>query len=185
MHIVLVRHTTTDWNERGRQQGQHDTKLNDKGEEEARALAELLRKLPISKIVCSDLKRASATADIIAEVLSKKVVLDERLRECSFGEIEGMTEAEAFAKYGDKLKENWTKNYKHYDFKPYGGESREEVLSRHLECLRDMDTGLQDWVCIVGHDRALCTLLDYLKLDPKLPLGSYKTIEFNGQTKNA
>ncbi|MBI2474517.1 MAG: histidine phosphatase family protein, partial [Candidatus Taylorbacteria bacterium] len=90
-----------------------------------------------------------------------------------------MTEKEAFDKFGDKLKQHWTQNFKDYDFRPYGGESRDQVLSRLLECLKELNNGMQDWVCIVGHDRCLCTLLEHFRLEPKLELGGYKVIELD------
>jgi probable phosphoglycerate mutase len=183
MNLILVRHAVTAWIEQGKKQGHHNVGLNEKGIEEAKQLAASVAHFPITKIVCSDLKRAWQTADIIAEVLAKKVVLDTRLRECSFGSLEGMTESEAVAKYGPSISRDWGPNYKDYDFKPFGGESRDDVLARHLECLNDLDNGRQDWICIVGHGRGLSTVLQHLKEDTKFPTGTYRQINFHAEKK--
>ncbi len=92
MLIGLVRHGKTDWNAEGKIQGQTDIPLNEEGKAQAIALANRLsgEERIWDAVVSSDLKRAFATAQIIAEKLGIPLLeSDSRLRERYFGEVEG------------------------------------------------------------------------------------------------
>ena len=174
-NFIIARHTTTDWNIEGRIQGQTDTELNEVGKKEALALAEKLLPLSISKIVSSDLKRAFQTAQIINQKLNVPLILDRRLRECSFGSLEGLNRSGAFSKYGPEIIRDWEDQYLNYDFLRFGGETREIVLQRHQEVIRSYFS--EGATLIVGHGRGLNTLLYQLGIEPNLKRGSYKLIE--------
>jgi probable phosphoglycerate mutase len=60
--LLLARHSETEWNREGRWQGHADVALNDRGREQARALAQQLLDEPIDVIYSSDLARAHQTA---------------------------------------------------------------------------------------------------------------------------
>ena len=92
-NLLLVRHGETDWNRDGRWQGGSDTRLNDVGREQARALAQQLDG-EIDVLYSSDLARARETAEIVAAKLGLEVRLDPRLRERGFGSWEGLTTTE-------------------------------------------------------------------------------------------
>lgn len=98
--LLLVRHGETDWNRDGRWQGGSDTRLNDLGREQARALAEELDG-SIDVVYSSDLARARETADIVATTLGLEVRVDPRLRERSFGSWEGLTTTEIEERFAD------------------------------------------------------------------------------------
>jgi len=98
--LLLVRHGETDWNRDGRWQGGSDTRLNDLGREQARALAEQLDG-EIDVLYSSDLARAWETAEIVAAKLGLEVRLDPRLRERGFGSWEGLTTTEIEERFGD------------------------------------------------------------------------------------
>jgi len=92
--LLIVRHGETVWNAEGRVQGQLDIALNDVGREQARRVAEELRRLGITErvdaVVSSDLVRASETADAIAELCPRAIRLqDPGLREMTFGTLQG------------------------------------------------------------------------------------------------
>jgi len=97
--LLLVRHGETDWNRDGRWQGLSDTRLNDRGREQARELAAQLDGVDV--LYSSDLARARETAEIVAERLGLEVQVDERLRERGFGEWEGLNADEIEQRFAD------------------------------------------------------------------------------------
>ena len=98
--LLLVRHGETDWNRDGRWQGGSDTRLNDVGREQARALAQQLDG-EIDVLYSSDLARARETAEIVAAKLGLEVRLDPRLRERGFGSWEGLTTTEIEERFAE------------------------------------------------------------------------------------
>lgn len=103
--IAFVRHGVTDWNKAGRIQGQTDIDLNEHGIEQARRLADRIRQESWDMIYTSDLSRARETARIMNEGSALPVVVDERLREVSFGLLEGKTVAERVERWGEHWRE--------------------------------------------------------------------------------
>jgi glucosyl-3-phosphoglycerate phosphatase len=102
--LLLVRHGVTTWNREGRFQGHLDPPLDPLGELEARALAErLVREERGEMLVASSpLRRASATAAILADALAAAgrpadLSLETGLMEIGQGDWEGHTHAELAA----------------------------------------------------------------------------------------
>lgn len=89
MKILVTRHGQTDWNTEKRVQGRTDMQLNDKGIEQAYQTKENLKDEKIDLIICSPLKRAKKTAEIINEDKNVEIIYDERLLEICYGENEG------------------------------------------------------------------------------------------------
>ena len=181
--MVLIRHCETDWNAAGRMQGQTDTLLNETGRQQALMLCDHLEPLGITLAYSSDLKRAVETAQIISLRLGIPVRTDKRLRECHFGSLEGMTSREASAHYS---KPNfypldikfYTNEKDFYDFTSYGGESKKEVVRRHLEFLDDMRKNhAEETVLVIGHGTSLNTLLAMFGQDPTLQRGELRFLE--------
>ena len=102
--IVLCRHGSTEWNKLGKWQGTQDTELAPEGRAQAEEQAIAFKEAGFSFEVCasSDLKRAHTTAEILASPHGVVVQSEERLRECSLGEFEGMLKSEI---YGPKYSE--------------------------------------------------------------------------------
>lgn len=177
MKLILARHTQTDWNLAGRIQGQTDIELNAKGREDASHLAKSLASLHIDLIVSSDLKRAKETAQIMSGILSVPLVIEPRLRECSFGRVEGLTKAQAVAKYGSDILPDWGDEYDKYDFRPYGGEQRADVSTRHHQIIEQLQEDYSNkTIALVGHGRGLCTLLADIGENPVLNPGEYRVV---------
>lgn len=88
LEVYLVRHGETISNAAGRIQGQSDSALTVKGEQQACQVADRVNLLNISHIISSDLGRARRTAEIIAERCGCCVTLDTHLRELSMGVLE-------------------------------------------------------------------------------------------------
>lgn len=89
MKILVTRHGQTDWNVEKRIQGRTDIELNNKGIEQAYQTKENLENEKIDLIICSPLKRAKQTADIINKDRNIPIIYDERLLEICYGENEG------------------------------------------------------------------------------------------------
>lgn len=136
-HFILVRHGETTWNLEGRRQGQSDSPLTARGLAQACAIAARLAAGPAQAVALysSDLPRAWRTAAEISATCGLPVVGDERLREKSFGVIEGLTQAEVEARYPQVaacLME------KRPDYAPPGGESLAAAQQRGINALADL-----------------------------------------------
>lgn len=89
MHIYLMRHGETDWNIVRRMQGRSDIPLNKTGLRQARQAAAGMESLPIDRILTSPLRRARQTAQAVAAGRGVPVLIEERLVEMGFGDLEG------------------------------------------------------------------------------------------------
>jgi probable phosphoglycerate mutase len=146
----IVRHGVTDWNQQGRAQGQRDVPLNRNGIKQAELLGRRFSKESWDYIYTSDLSRASATAERIAELLNMKITgYDPRLREKTHGRLDGTTVDERIALWG----ENW-KELDHNE------ESDEQLLVRSLDLLQElMERHPNSRVLLVSHGAWIRTLL--------------------------
>ena len=104
MELYLVRHGKTDWNAQGKLQGNIDIHLNDEGKKSAIELGEKLKNVDFDRIYSSPLSRAYETAQLICGQRQIPIFTDNRLREISFGVMEGITY------------EEWTKPESPYRF---------------------------------------------------------------------
>lgn len=165
--ILLVRHGQTEWNVQGRYQGQKDSPLTPQGQGEAKALGERLRRQGrgISSVWSSDLPRASDTARTVVDELQKTgrqydVLLDPRLRERSFGILEGLTREECRTKHPEEIR-------KFTEDSDYaitgGGESRSTLVQRTEEALVSIaERSLGQTCLVVTHGAVVSTLMRYL-----------------------
>lgn len=95
MHLFLIRHGETDWNNERRIQGHTDTHLNARGLEQAERLAaRLASDEKIEILYSSPLSRARFTAEAIARKIGIEPIYDARLIEKHLGEYEGKSLAE-------------------------------------------------------------------------------------------
>ena len=102
--IIAVRHGETAWNVDTRIQGHLDIALNDTGRWQARQVARALADEPLAAVYTSDLQRAHATAQAIAQASGAPLVAEPGLRERSFGELEGRTFAEIEAELPEQAR---------------------------------------------------------------------------------
>jgi probable phosphoglycerate mutase len=89
--VFLVRHGETEWSRSGRHTGWTDVPLTERGREEARRLAPLIRSQRIGAAFVSPLRRARETAELIG---IQDARVDADLREWDYGGYEGITTAE-------------------------------------------------------------------------------------------
>jgi len=131
--MVLVRHGSTELSGL-RYSGRVDPDLNAKGLAQAQALAARLAPLATRRpvVVSSPLKRAVATATLIADALGTGARTDDGLLEIDFGEWEGRTFAE--------VKQRWKAERKAWRTDSSvalpGGESVDQV-ARRVRAARD------------------------------------------------
>lgn len=92
--ICIVRHGETDWNVEKRIQGQTDIPLNETGHAQALAMAYNASHHQFHAIYSSDLLRASATAQAIADRVGLEVKQLPHLRERHYGIFQGITATE-------------------------------------------------------------------------------------------
>lgn len=102
--ILLARHGQSDWNDAGRWQGHADRPLTELGRRQARELADRLAPFELGAIYSSDLRRAHDTARAVAERQGLEVATVPELREVDVGSWEGLTRAEAQARYPDDFR---------------------------------------------------------------------------------
>ena len=131
--ILLIRHGETDWNRIHRFQGRSDVPLNQKGREQARALALALKHEPITAIYSSPLVRAIETARLIKMFhFSTPFFEEEALIEMDLGDFDGM-EAKRWAAQFQDFRKAWQENPA--SVKMPGGESLKDVQTRAIDAL--------------------------------------------------
>ena len=137
MKLIFIRHGQTDWNKEKKLMGQTDIPLNEEGLAQARAVAETLAG-DFDALYSSPLKRAYQTAEIISERLKKPIIVREELKERGFGSLAGQSWDEIAVATKEDLKA--VTKEERYDFRPWGGESAEDVTARLTAFLDDLKT---------------------------------------------
>ncbi len=154
--IIAVRHGETAWNVDTRIQGHLDIPLNETGQWQAQQLAQALSGEPIDAIYASDLQRAYATAQAVADATGATITPETGLRERSFGHFQGRTFAEIEAEMPEDAR-RWRK--RDPDYVPAGGESLvmlRERIERTVFALAEKHPGEQ--VLMVAHGGVLDVL---------------------------
>jgi broad specificity phosphatase PhoE len=118
-NFYFIRHGETDWNFAKRCMGQLDIPLNATGKKQVEHAKRLLCTADIETICFSPLVRAKETALILNEVIDCLFVEIENLKECKWGEQEGMAKGDG--SIFNKWKEGVT---------PPGAESFTKFLQR-------------------------------------------------------
>ena len=99
--LFIARHGETECNLAGRIQGKGDSPLTARGVAQARGLAAFLVEVGIDRLYASPQGRARRTAEIVAEATGCAPQFDDRLVEGNYGVADGLTIAEAKARYPD------------------------------------------------------------------------------------
>lgn len=150
--LILTRHGQTAHNVEGLLTGQIDVGLTRTGRAQAEALAARLADEGIASVHSSDLERAERTADIIAEAAGAERRSTPKLRERTFGGLDGAhpDERRAHLAAADDL-DGW---------RPPGGETLQDVKDRALDVIDEIAAADADTVAVVGHvwtNRAVIT----------------------------
>jgi len=165
LHIALLRHGPTDWNEQGRIQGRTDTALSVVGRAKMAALAPPQGFSDV-RAFTSPLRRARETALLLGY---GNAVSDERLCEHHWGDWEGMTREEILAQDGSDA---FARAGTGMAFTPKNGESTRDLLERVTNFFGDMARHETDCVAITHRGilrsaYALATGWDMLTTMPK------------------
>lgn len=88
VHITYFIHGTSLDNEQDISSGWKDVDISPKGIEQSIALKDRVKDKKFDVVFCSDLKRAVHSANLAFEGVTP-IILDKRLRECSYGDFNG------------------------------------------------------------------------------------------------
>lgn len=150
MKLYVVRHGQTDFNAGNLMQGSSDIPLNATGEAQARELAKTVKDMYFDAYYVSPLRRARQTAEIITDD-KVQFTVDNRLRERTFGEIEG--KKFDLSMVGD-LEDRRT------NISPYGIEPINTLLARAKSFLDDLKANHapDETILVVAHGALLRAL---------------------------
>ena len=136
LKIYLFRHGMTNDNEEGVFSGFRDVALSRRGIRDAKIVALRLKDKKFTLAFQSDMLRSKQT---LREVLKfhkyVKIITDKRIKERSYGKLQGKTHLEISQKYGWKKYDFW---HRGYDVRPPEGESLKDVEARVLAFIRDL-----------------------------------------------
>ncbi|MFC2012355.1 histidine phosphatase family protein [Chloroflexota bacterium] len=174
--LLLVRHGSTEFNDALRFAGVSDIELNTEGIRQAEKLRDRLAKEKIDVIYCSELKRALATARIISPNHQTETVVCPELRECNYGEAEGLTIEEIRQRFPE-IASAMSENSLEIDFP--GGESFNSFIHRAGTFANRLDEHTaEQTILVVTHGGVLRALVCCL-------LGLDKRHWWNFQFSNA
>jgi probable phosphoglycerate mutase len=155
MKVALLRHGPTEWNAQGKVQGHTDIPLSEAGMAKMAALR-LPGSIIATRVFVSPLTRARQTARLLGLADDRS---DARLMEQNWGQWEGLTREEVFARDGTDafLKAGSARGEV---FRPGGGESTGELHARVADFLKDIAREEGDAVVVahLGVLRAAYTL---------------------------
>lgn len=175
MNLYIIRHGQTDMNVLHRMQGRTDTRLNEKGRQQAREAAKFLKKEGIvpDRVIVSPLDRARETAEIVSGRPRDLQEPDDRIIEMCFGEAEGKPNEEL----AQGFYESFFRTVVDYE-PPDGAESYEDLFDRIADFVEDLrkryilragETDAKErrgdhgpTIFVVSHGAALHALLAYV-----------------------
>ena len=148
MKLLIVRHGEAQFNAEHRYLGALDPELNARGISQAKELQSVLP-ANLDAVVCSPLRRARQTADILCQSRGHSPKLNYAFRERNVGVFEGLTQEEARIKFPELWAQNVTRSW---GGAPTGGETINEVVERVAEGLNDLYTSYAGKVvALVAH----------------------------------
>lgn len=155
--VTLIRHGETEWSRDHRHTGWIDIALTPRGQDQARALAPVVADWTFDGVLCSPLRRARETAELVG--LGDVADIDDDLREWNYGAYEGRTaddiqrERPGWSIWADGVE---------------GGETIDEVATRAERVIsRVRRMGLR--VALVAHGHFLRILATrWMGVDPRI-----------------
>lgn len=163
--LLLVRHGESEWNAVRRLQGQADIGLSARGEAQATALAPTIAQLSPNRVITSDLRRASRTAELLGFPEAER---EPGLREIDVGDWTGMEIAQLVAEQPEAYR-GWRAG----SFAPPGGEGWADFAARTAGAVQAAASE-SDLLLVVCHGGVIRALLQtFLGLEPRriIPVG--------------
>lgn len=173
--LYFIRHGETQKNkERVRQGVQIDDYLDTQGILQVQELAKITKSLNLDILYTSYLKRAEETAVMLNNSLKEPIQIfhDFRLRERDFGSLTGKTQED-----WDKILPNnrEAEAMQTYDYRPFGGESVEDVRQRAVTAILDIIENFDHKnIGVVTHNGIIRLLLFHFPDIPRIYRG-YET----------
>jgi len=138
-HIYLFRHGETFYNRSKRFTGWQNSRLTPKGIKQSKLIAEKLKDKTFRIAFKSSLSRSS---DTLRNVLKfhpecRKVIVDDRMRERSYGDLTGKYHKTIINKFGRRQFDIW---HRSYDVPPPNGESIKIIEKRVIFFIKDLIT---------------------------------------------
>jgi len=136
-HICIFRHGETYYNRGKRFTGWVNSRLTSKGIKQSNVIAEELRKKTFQIAFKTSLSRSSDTLKTVLKYHPecKKVIVDDRMIERSYGNLQRKFHKTVIQKYGKRQFDIW---HRSYDVPPPGGESIRMVEKRVLSFINDL-----------------------------------------------
>lgn len=161
MYLYIMRHGETDDNTRRILQGQKDNPLNGRGRKQAAEAAERFEGILFDRIYVSPLKRAVETAELATGRDRSEFILEERIKEISFGVLEGTALESIQPPY-----DNFFRAPALYEA-PEGGEDLVGLSKRTMSFLKEIRGCLPGKnVLLVSHGAAIHAMVYQIKKQP-------------------
>jgi probable phosphoglycerate mutase len=164
MKLYFTRHGKTEWNQARRFQGMNgDSPLLPTSYEQIYLLGQHLKEIPFEAIYSSPSKRArDTTLGIQRELLHPtEIIYNDDLREMGYGELEGQSIDEMYAKYREDLT-NLRHHLDRYDPSAFKGETTEAMLQRVSKVIFEAVTLHEGPLLFVGHGASFTATLQHL-----------------------
>lgn len=182
MRIVFVRHGET----------AHNTAmvitsgipggfLTDQGVQQVRDRAALLADFNAVAVWSSPLNRARQSAEIIAETLALPLVEDDGFRECDVGDLEGLGDDDAFARFNESLDRWYLEADLDFPLGPNGETAAAAIDRARSAVARVVDAhDSDDTVVVVSHQTFLQVAMTFLSSNLKPAFGHRRWISNAG-----
>ena len=137
LYIYIFRHGETNFNRSKRFTGSVNSRLTPEGIEQTNVVAEKIRKKNFQIAFKTSLSRSSNSLKIVLKhhPECKRVLVDDRMIERSYGDLERKYHKTVIKKYGKRQFDIW---HRSYDVPPPGGESIKMVEKRVLSFVKDL-----------------------------------------------
>jgi len=137
LHVYIFRHGETYYNRSKRFTGWVNSRLTSDGVKQSKLVAEKMRDKIFKIAFQTSLSRSSDTLKMVLKYHPecKKVIVDDRIIERSYGDLERKYHKTIIKKYGKRQFDVW---HRSYDVSPPGGESIQMVEKRVLSFIEDL-----------------------------------------------